>query len=67
MNRYISKKDLTFICFDYYSRAVYKDSKGRIFKDISLTGNDKYIPNLLYKSADNTFEGEPYNEYHTID
>lgn len=55
------KSDLTFIGFDFWSRACYKDKKGKIYKDITLLGNDSIIPNTLYDTPDNDIEGEPNN------
>lgn len=59
----LSKDNLTFIGFDYWDRAVYVYTDGRIFKDITLKGTADYIPNELYSSADGTREGEPNNPY----
>ena len=57
----MTRKELTFVGIDYWSRAVYKDKNGKYYKDITLKGGPEYIPNTLYTSADGTFEGEPNN------
>lgn len=57
----MTRKELIFVGFDYWSRAVYKDKKGKFYKDISLKGTPDYIPSPLYTSADGSFEGEPNN------
>ena len=64
--RTIKKSNLTFCGFDDWCRAVYKTSNGIYLKDITLKGNLDYIPDKLYSSADNTFDGEPNNEYKVI-
>lgn len=53
----INKKYLKFVCFDYFSRAVYKYGK-YYYKDITLKGTETNIPNELYCSYDD-IEGEP--------
>ena len=61
----IKRKSLQFVCFDYYSRAVYKYGK-YYYKDISLKGNENNIPNELYCSYDDV-EGEPAYKINVID
>lgn len=59
----LKKSDLTFLGFDFWCRPVYKHINGKIFKDISLLGNENNVPNILHDTADNTFDGEPNNPY----
>ena len=59
----LNKNNLTFIGFDEWDRAVYLYTDGRIFKDITLEGDDVNIPDELYSSVDGTREGEPNNPY----
>jgi len=47
-------KKLRFIGVDYWSRPVYKDVDGRLWKDINLGCGIPY----LYSSSSNDFEGE---------
>lgn len=63
----ISRKDLSFLGIDYWDRPVYEHRNGKLFKDITLKGTDKNIPDILNDVADNTFEGEPNNPYKVID
>ena len=58
----INKSDLIFVGFDSWYRAVWK-YKNIYLKDISLKGSENNIPNVLYDTADNTFDGEPNNAY----
>lgn len=47
--------DLKFVGVDSWSRPVYRDPDGRLWKDITL-GSD--TP-MLYSSCGNDFDGEP--------
>lgn len=47
---------LTFIGMDGWDRPVYKDSTGRLWKDVNPTKD--YAPELC-TSVDNEFDGEP--------
>lgn len=51
----MKKKDLTLIGVDGWDRPVYKDTNGRLWKDVTL-GSD--TPEF-YSACDNDFEGEP--------
>jgi len=48
-------KQLRFIGVDSWSRPVYRDENGKLWKDLNL-GNGTLD---LYKSSSNDFEGEP--------
>ena len=48
-------RKLSFIGIDGWSRLVYKDESGRLWKDVNLGSG---IPNL-YNAYCNDFEGEP--------
>ena len=48
-------KRLKFIGVDYWSRPVYKDEKGKLWKDTNLGCG---TPDL-YSASSNDFEGEP--------
>lgn len=51
----MEKVRLTFIGIDSWDRPVYRDEKGRLWKDTSLgRGNTS-----LCSAYDNDFEGEP--------
>ena len=50
----MKKTDLTFIGVDSWDRPVYKDTNGKLWKDITL-GSD--TPEL-YSACNNDFEGE---------
>lgn len=66
--RAIKKSNLTFCGFDDWCRAVYKDTTtGIYFKDVSLKGNEHYIPNILNSAVNNMFDGEPNNPYNVIE
>lgn len=47
---------LNYIETDYWSRPVYKDQHGNLWKDVEL--GDREVPSL-YSSTNNDFEGEP--------
>lgn len=51
----MKKTDLTFIGVDSWDRPVYRDTNGRLWKDITL-GSD--MPDL-YSACYNDFDGEP--------
>ena len=51
----IAVKKLHFIGVDGWSRPVYKDETGKLWKDVNLGDG---IPSL-HSSADNEFDGEP--------
>ena len=46
---------LKFIGIDDWDRPVYKDNKGRLWKDANLGNGIPY----LHRSVNNDFEGEP--------
>jgi hypothetical protein len=48
-------RKLKFIGVDFWSRPVYEDESGKLWKDINL--GDGVIS--LHSSSDNTFDGEP--------
>ena len=48
-------RTLVYIGVDGWSRPVYKDNKGKLWKDVNLgTGTPS-----LYRASSNEFEGEP--------
>ena len=51
----MKKTDLTFIGVDGWGRPVYRDTNGRLWKDVTL---DSETPDL-YSACNNEFEGEP--------
>lgn len=51
----MKKTDLTFIGIDCWDRPVYRDTNGKLWKDITI-GSD--TPEL-YSACNNDFEGEP--------
>lgn len=51
----MKKTDLTFIGVDGWDRPVYRDTNGRLWKDVTL---DSETPDL-YSACNNEFEGEP--------
>ena len=51
----ISVKVLTFVGIDEWSRPVYKDQHGKLWKDVNLGDRDPF----LHSVADNEFDGEP--------
>ena len=48
-------KELTFAGIDEWSRPVYKDQQGKLWKDVNLGDGTPY----LHSVADNEFDGEP--------
>ena len=48
-------RKLKFIGVDDWDRPVYKDQKGRLWKDVNLGNGTPYLHNV----AGNGFEGEP--------
>ena len=48
-------RKLTFIGVDSWSRPVYKDNKGKLWKDANLGSG---VPSL-YRASNNEFDGEP--------
>lgn len=50
----MKKTDLTFIGIDCWDRPVYRDTNGKLWKDITL-GSD--TPEL-YSACNNDFEGD---------
>jgi hypothetical protein len=48
-------KKLKFIGIDSWDRPVYKDEKGKLWKDINLGMGTPY----LHSVSNNDFEGEP--------
>ena len=48
-------KKLSLVGIDSWSRPVYKDESGQLWKDINLGSGNPY----LHSSTDNDFEGEP--------
>lgn len=48
-------KKLRFIGIDYWSRPVYKDESGRIWKNVNLD----YGKPAFYSATNNSFDGEP--------
>ena len=55
----IHRKNLSFVGFDDWCRAVYQHKSGQYFKDVTLKGDKDNIPDILNSSADGTFDGEP--------
>ena len=50
----MKRNDLTFVGIDSWDRLVYRDTKGKLWKDITL-GSD--TPEF-YSACNNEFEGE---------
>lgn len=48
-------KTLTFIGWDYWDRAVYKDEYGKLWKDVNANGKN----HALCSVTNNDFDGEP--------
>lgn len=48
--------DLEFLGVDYWSRPVYRDPKGRLWKDVECGDAERPV---LHSAVGNDFEGEP--------
>lgn len=67
MARYVNikKAELIYCGTDEWSRPTWKYNNVYL-KDVTLKGTKENIPNILYDTADNTFDGEPNNCYNII-
>ena len=65
--RTIKRSDLSFCGFDDWCRAVYKDKNGIYYKDVTLKGNEHFIPSVLNRAVNNMFDDEPDIAYNVID
>lgn len=50
------RTSLTYIGMDSWSRPVYKDENGKLWKD---TDPRSHVPASLYSAVNNEFDGEP--------
>lgn len=62
----LQKDKLVFRGYDGWGRPTYVYNDIYYLKDVSLKGDSKHIPNILYDTADYDFDGEPNNAFEII-
>lgn len=55
------KIEMEFVGMDSWSRPVYKDNNGKLWKD---TDPRAHVPASLYSALNNEFDGEPDCPFH---